>query len=476
MPNKFDRRPIMLALAVACGLVWLPIPASADPSPGGSVTAGQGPQAAPTLTAGRYKAEISSETATPTTYWYRIQRGLTGSTIRASVTGLVPIPADPMDGLQQAGWTVDLYAADQATLCDTYQDSSMDTQGYAVLASALVISEPADPAQAEPPKGQVDCAASQDLYLKLVRDASPAEPINVELSVIEEPGVSDAASLPAGISDVAAVAAPTAAAPTAVVGAAGFADAELISAGTYSAPVVPGERVFFRVHLDWGQSATFAIDGPQIEWPSDVTGLAAATGIEIAADVYSPDRGILNGDPNSTSFDEAGNGYTDLVFGVPEVRYRNRWEAPELRGNRSYSASGDYYFSMSVAKNSLGGALDGVPIPVQFTVAVLGESAGAPQYLEPFDMTLAQRGLESAAASASPTPSASVTPEPATSDTPAPWRKILLGGGAALLIATAAAILLVYRRRALNADPAGTKAPQPAAATVPSDKDTGQIA
>lgn len=432
---------------------------------GEPVTAGRTAETAPEITAGQYTDEISSDPDEATEYWYKIRRNLVGSTVHASLVGRLEFPDDVFEGISNGGWGYKLFASDKSTQCDWTQEGTIDTMGYGMFASGLVQSKTLNPAK-NTGRDQA-CASSEYLYFRVERQPSTATPVAVEIKIVEEPSVSNVASLPPALKKITPndnLEAPKPGTASQAVGGFSFNDAPVIGPGTYTTEIVPGERVFFRTHLDWGQSAIFAVNGPQLVWPPNLGGFAKARGVLVAADLYSPERGILNGNVDSTSFDEDGNTYNDLVYGVPEIRYQNRWGAPEIRNNVGYSSAGDYYYSISLGTATLDGKFEGVAIPVEFTISVTGEVTGVPEYSTPFSMTEAQapsigsytpQANSSASPSGDPSQSASAVATP-TEPGAFNWRVVLLGGGSAILIIVATTVLLVARRRG-NAGTSGQK-------------------
>ena len=177
---------------------------------------------------------------------------------------------------------------------------------------------------------------------------------------------------------------PPAGTPVKVIGGASFNDALEITPGTYETEVVPGEMLFFRSPIGWGQSAVYSIDGPD---PDSAAMQAAGNRstpdyISISGDVYAPDRSRMDSQElwkhvnwikYRGQIDPPPNPDINVV---PEVRYRNRWDSPAMyfRASWGFSMPGDYYFAIGVPGDS--DTPEGVPLPVRFTLAVDGEASG----------------------------------------------------------------------------------------------------
>lgn len=428
---------------------------------GQPITAGATATAAPEITAGQYTDKIAVDANEETEYWYKIRRNLTGSTMRVGMVGRLPYAKDFDEGVNQGYWNYNFFAADMKTQCDADAFAANDTYGIGTFATGTVVGLGLDPAKSQQSDKEESCANDQDLYLQVKHSKGNQTTVPVEIKVIEEPPVTNAATLPAGIEEVPDIAdeapeSPASGTPIAAVGGYSFNDAALIEPGTYATEIVPGERVFFRVHVDWGQSAVFALDGTNITWPGGLSIEEKSEAIVIGTDIFSPDRGTLNSNIwNPIQFYEQGTSPHVLNMELPQVRYRNRWDSPTLDQHLGFAVAGDYYYSIYIGRDALGGKIEGVPVPVKFSIGVTGEVTGVPEYTEPFDMAAVQQGVtpsvtgnESAAPSASPSPSTSATevPTPTNASSP-PWRLILLGGGAVALVAGAGTLLFLARRR-----------------------------
>ncbi len=414
------------------------------------------PEGAPSLSPGQYTDNVSSSLTSNSARYYRVHRTQQGSTLRVSVTGRMRY-AGIWDSIRRGRWDFTLTAAD-GTKCDSVWYLSGDSAKMGDFPTGTVVALPVDPRSPQPAPEAVACGKASDLLLEVTRQAGVNETIPVEILVIEEPAVSNAAELPDGVAQVPKdnpkdLTSPASGTPVLVIGGVSFNDATLVDPGTYVTEVVPGERLFFRAPIDWGQGAVFAVDGPTGNIPVTVSPNLAYLYVE--GNVYAPDRSQMD---SQELWKFAAYRMTDAGFElggapdinqVPDVRFRNRWDSPRMYfgSSRGFSMSGDYYFTVAVGRDS--DVPDGFPVPVRFSLAVTGERGGVPDFVQPG--TPSPTPSETSGASGSQTPS--LEPTATTSTAPSPERSgggpfplVLVGGGliAAGAVGTGAAL---YARR-----------------------------
>lgn len=288
------------------------------------------------------------------------------------------------------------------------------------------------------------CRDESTLTLQITRDEGNATPADVEILVMEEPPVTSTAGLPA-VADKPDPG-PMVDRPrftgtaTPVVGGVTFSDAPRLTPGIFTEAYLPGEAIFYRVHVDWGQQLAVTINPPTF-----ATAYADKLGSLYGATIYSPDRGRVSVEPQAMGSLGKGSGATSdtttwpTYRQTPQVRYLNR----DSFGIDEASLAGDYYLAIAMPKNNTGVV---TPIQVTFKVDVLGSATGKPGYAVP-----ASPAASSPAASAAPAsepaaaPSASAaTSAPADAGGP-PWA--LIGGGLALLVALGAGFTAYARKR-----------------------------
>ena len=291
------------------------------------------------------------------------------------------------------------------------------------------------------------CRTDATMNLQITRDEGNATPADAEILVMEEPPVTSTAGLPATAEKPEP--GPVVDRPrftgdaTPIVGGVAFSDAPRIDAGIFTETYLPGETIFYRVPVDWGQRLAVTINPPTF-----AAAAADRLGPLYDATIYGPDRARVGVEPQGMGHLGKGTGLpsdtsTWPVFRqTPEVRYLNR----DSSGIASSALAGNHYLAISMPTNSNGVV---TPIQVTFKVEVLGTPNGKPAY------------------AVSPTPSASPAPSSGTSGTSGtstdpnagpsasatapisesgpPWA--LIGGGVVLLVALGGGLTAYAKRR-----------------------------
>lgn len=149
-----------------------------------------------------------------------------------------------------------------------------------------------------------------------------------------------------------------------VTGGLAFTDAARLESGNlYRDQIVPGESLAYKVNVDFGQRAQWAVEfqdlpeNSRFDWP----------GVQLSVWMYNPARH----DFLQTKADFEGDEVVDWWRGTHEIRYRNR----ESRHSRLSSLAGDYYIIVTAEHDDLT-----VPITFDLAVAVLDEPSGHPDY------------------------------------------------------------------------------------------------
>lgn len=203
---------------------------------------------------------------------------------------------------------------------------------------------------------------------------SDAQPLAIK--VISEPGVKTVKGLPAGASeeDFATAGDPFSSTVTPTEGSTSSTDAPVIGAGTYSDTILPGEMLYYRVDLDWGQQ--LVCDGklaakPEANVRGSVTFSAQTLGFlgaPIPLSTGGADNELWTGAAEARA----------LASTLP-VRYLNREEFSD-RSKRNALAGG-YYCAFRVTGNNEDASGSG-DLALTFNVSVLGQAGeGKPDYL-----------------------------------------------------------------------------------------------
>lgn len=223
-----------------------------------------------------------------------------------------------------------------------------------------------------------DCLEPDSLLLQVQRRQGSQVPVDVELVVHEEPTLTSDAGLPAGLGTTPErPEGQTTGTPEPVVGGAAFSNAPELGSGTYVDELIPGEIVYYRIPVDWGQNAVLTVDGVVGD---RYLGSGFNGSLRVLPRLYSPDRRNV-----TTAASDHTNSHTfaldelpgQHVMVIPDVRYLNRGE--NARNVGEHHLAGDYYYALAVPTNWQGQA-EGRPVPVQFTVSVDGEVSGVPSY------------------------------------------------------------------------------------------------
>lgn len=352
---------------------------------GTPVTGTPKPEHAPLLAPGQYTDVAPVSEQDSTRRYYRIKRTWPDSTLRFSVVSRMP-HGDRGSSGSSGYWSLSLETAD-GKQCHSETITMSDDVGIGQVLAATLTALPLDPRENKPEEDAKICGSATDFVVQVRRSSGSKGEVPVELRVIEEPPVVDAAKLPSGVSTVPSgvsdLSSPASGTPQAVVGGASFNDAAAIKPGTYETELIPGEMVFFKAPIQYGQSAVFAIDGPDPAF-AGLASLPADSKIAVAGNVYAPDFSQMD---SQNTLDWAAKytyeeGKLKLsssvdINAIPEVQFRNRWDSPEMFSSRSrgFSMAGDYYFGVGLGTQE---HLAGQPVPVRFSLGVYGDSAPAP--------------------------------------------------------------------------------------------------
>jgi Ca-activated chloride channel homolog len=337
------------------------------------------PETAPQLATGQY---ADSHDASGVTRYYRIPRS-PGSTVTASITSLV----NPYHGQNIEGWNLELTTSD-GRRCGTESPMSHSYKVTSVVAGA--VSSDGSHQQTGGP-----CLTDPMLILSLSRKSylGNKKSAPVEISVAEEPPITNLANLPEPLSSYDENASPVkikAPAQT-VLGGTAFSNAPALTPGTWTDSLATGETVVYRVRLETGQRLRVTADMPA---PNSGWRLGWTDAIGPQLMIFAPSRvqltkqtGVLQGTQTST-----------LTAVSPEIRVRNREVTHDQ--TRAASIAGDYY--VAVLLDPVTTDPKGRVMKFRLRVAVEGEPEGQPVY-----------------ASTAPSPSVSdVGPQASTTESP----------------------------------------------------------
>ena len=405
-----------------------PVSGSADPRSGPVVRPGQYTDTLPATTSVR----------NPVTRFYTIDRK-PGETVHVSATVLPPkADRDRRAAVIGTGFVTGALE-DCGTNSGDRVDDTGDT-GPLTASSSLDLSNVRDSCNAG---GRFRVA------VRWAMDGSRAGTggVPVELTVLTEPKVTNEDALPRqeGLTSDAVKPSPHAAAK--VAGAGSFTDAPTITPGTYADTIRPGETLFYRVKLGWGQLLAYRADFPTLSGPDARTMAAAHPRVDILSASPLRTKAAATSVKHSSSFYDGTQRYagaaTTLWFATPKVRYKNRSVG---NGDQTTSGSLAGYYYIEVHMAAFGG--DRVEVPFRLTADVQGKVGGVPRY------QASAAGDPVSQQDRGTTPGQGGDPRPAASPTGAAGRTgfspigwVALGGGAILVLAGAGTVAALALRR-----------------------------
>ncbi|MFI5544637.1 hypothetical protein ACIA6E_12775 [Streptomyces sp. NPDC051815] len=219
------------------------------------------------------------------------------------------------------------------------------------------------------------CAPAGVYYAKVTRTVardSDASPWPLELRVQREPGRGP------GLPTTAPSAWPSGkpvlpgTEPVGRTGGTGFNDARALGAGVWRDAMRPGQTLWYRVPLDWGQQLGV---GTELSAARMTKKYASASG-GLAVTLYNPYRGQVSGE--DTSYDGVQAGVT--LGKTPPVGYENRFSGD--REVRPTAVAGWYYVAVTMGGKVADFTEDAVPVPLTLRLEVTGKPAAAPAYTE----------------------------------------------------------------------------------------------
>lgn len=239
-------------------------------------------------------------------------------------------------------------------------------------------------------------ATSYRIDVQRMTRGDNATPMPVQIAVIRTPKVNGAVKAPSG--EVDELTTQPLSASTSVEPGPGFAGATTLPStdGGYTFDARPGRRMFFRVHLSWGQRLSVGWEAPRNG--SDYT---PPQDTHLDLKVFNP---ALTDATVSGSGSNSGYLFTSSSGGEP--KQLGAFTAPIDYANADRDSSGDdnvqwqtmpgwYYVALDVAPNSTSGKFDdSKPIPSVISVRVKGNATTGPSMnvAQPEPATLSTQG------------------------------------------------------------------------------------
>ncbi|MEV5000265.1 hypothetical protein [Nocardioides sp. LML1-1-1.1] len=313
-------------------------------------------------------ADTIGGSAARNTHHFTYDRRMRDSTVHV---GVIAAPgADTTDSIAVKVGVLD----DDGVLKSCESDS--DTTGFSTPQAVIGAAVAVGPSSAEA-TDRPDCLRAATLQVEVGRSSgsSSTSELPVAIKIVEEAPVEDRASLPEPDEDV-SFPVPEPGGAREVAGGTSFADAPALDPSadgvTVSSTVRQGTEQLWRVGVGWGQQLAVRATAPKR--PSE-DGRYSDPNVRLR--LVDPRRAVF-ADTNDTNDDESSDGTyddgktLDLVAGTRPLRYLDRF-ADDLP-----VVPGDYWVALSVAPADE----DEKPLDVPFevTVAVTGETDGAPGY------------------------------------------------------------------------------------------------
>ncbi|SDE71268.1 hypothetical protein SAMN05216260_103228 [Streptomyces griseoaurantiacus] len=190
---------------------------------------------------------------------------------------------------------------------------------------------------------------------------------DLELDYVTEPAARGTGESAPGIWNSAAPA-PVSGDPVRRSGGAGFAEARALDQGVWKDAVRPGQTLFYKVPVDWGQQfyATAELQG-------GTGGDAGFLGTALTMSLYNPARGPV---------DEAEAGYggeraTAALRPLPPVAHENRYASVDRVGAMRFA--GWYYLAVHLG-TPVGDRFGAGPYGLTLRIRVSGEARPGPVY------------------------------------------------------------------------------------------------
>ncbi|MFF4228803.1 hypothetical protein [Streptomyces sp. NPDC001820] len=355
--------------------------------------------------------------------------------------------------------------ADKLTVSIEDRSGTKCGDGYAQFGSATYARPVASYAERTIDKDSSSCQEAGAYYVLLERSGeatSTPEPWDMEIRFASEPGLKTAGPTAPPETWPSASPAVPAGGPEKRQGGTSFTDATGLTQGEWQDKITPGQTLFYRVPVDWGQQIFASAD----LGTSAADDSAGGVGNALVLALHNPARGIVQ-DASSVYYD--GKQKSLALDPLPPVAYENRYDSdPSTKAMRF---AGWYYLSVTLSPE-VGKEFGEKAIPLTLRVNVEGEPDRAPAYAGPagdFEVTKDDQEAADSGKSA---------PEAAKGGTMQLVAAAGIGAGTVLVLGLGAWMLLA-RRRTANAAPDATAAPAATAAPgvgpVPGPVGQGQV-
>ncbi|MFD6492896.1 hypothetical protein [Streptomyces sp. NPDC060188] len=190
---------------------------------------------------------------------------------------------------------------------------------------------------------------------------------DLEIGYVSEPGLEEARSTTAPQAWDSATPEALAGTPRTRGGGAGFSTATTLGQGVWRDGISPGQTLFYKVPVDWGQQFHATAD------LGSSSGGDGYVGTALAMSLYNPVRGFV---------DDVGSGYdgrqrSTALAPVPPVAYENRYALSDRVSGMRFA--GSYYLVVHLAAQVADRFGDG-PLGLTLRVRVTGAARSGPAY------------------------------------------------------------------------------------------------
>lgn len=219
------------------------------------------------------------------------------------------------------------------------------------------------------------CRKAGPYYVTVERESKPAstqDAWELELRILSEPGLTTTGPTEAAENWPSASPEPPSGASEARAGGGGFSDATNLDDGEWTARIQPGESLFYRVPVDWGQQLFAGADLGGSQGSGLVTGAMSLA-------VYNPARGLVDSTETMSYSGERESMSTDPA---PPVDYANRFGS--AAHEKAMRFAGWYYVRVSL-NPEVGEKFGKKPYDLTLRVNVDGAAKDGPRYDGPAD-------------------------------------------------------------------------------------------
>ncbi|WUO39792.1 hypothetical protein OHT57_25155 [Streptomyces sp. NBC_00285] len=224
------------------------------------------------------------------------------------------------------------------------------------------------------PSNRSLCQGSGTYYVvveRVLRTESSPGVWGLELSPVREPRLRQAGSTSAPEAWDSATPSPPGGAATQLRGGAGFGSAAVLEQGVWRDDLRPGQTVFYKVPVGWGQQlyATADLSSSSDGGPSGSAFVPGAVNLAL----YNPVRGLVD----TTSVSYNGSQKSGALAALPPVGYANRYAVSDRVSGMRFA--GAYYLVVHLAAR-VGGEFGDGPLGLTLRVRVKGEATEGPGY------------------------------------------------------------------------------------------------